>query len=155
MLEGGAARGAARRATQADLNRLRLICGQTKESAAKPEFYGSDRWAELDHRFHDALAHAAHNPRIASALGHLLTECRYLFYRYLPREGRGEVSPDEAIGHMHNALRDHTELLQLIESGEADAAEQRARADMLKSAEMVTQAMVRAELRSAEDSSTE
>ena len=65
LLEGGAAKAAARAATDTDVARMEMICSQT---AAEVGDYGSKKWADLDHAFHDALADASHNDRIATGI---------------------------------------------------------------------------------------
>ena len=147
ILEGGAACAAARSATRTDLARLQMICDHAESEAGNYEYYGSERSAELDHRFHAALAEASHNERVSCSLKLLLTECHYLFYLYPPREGRPKPAPEDAITHMENVQRDHRALVELIRSGDADGAERKARADMLKSGERVNRALTKLDLR--------
>jgi DNA-binding GntR family transcriptional regulator len=127
MLEGGAARAAARAATDTDVARMEMICQQT---ALEVGDYGSKKWADLDHAFHDAMADAAHNDRIARSLKHLLMECHYLFYLYPSHYGRPKPTAEEATKHMQSVLDDHQTLLRLICAGDADGAERKAREDM-------------------------
>lgn len=144
MLEGGAARAAAERATATDLERLEMICAEEEPEVGH---YGSPRWAELDHHFHATLAEASHNERIAHSLTLLLTECHYVFYLYPAQCGRQWTpSPQEAAAHMQSVLEDHRMLLSLIRSRDGAAAEQKARADMRKSAQRATRALIARDL---------
>lgn len=144
MIEGGAARGAAHRATEADLARLDHI---NEEMQAQIGDYGSARWAQLDHQFHEAMAECSRNERVISLLRSLLAECHYLFYLYPSRQSTSR--PDDAVAHMQDVVNDHKELVQLIRDRKADEAEHRARADIRKSAARVARAMVAAELKTA------
>jgi DNA-binding GntR family transcriptional regulator len=139
FLEGAAARTAASALSDADLVRLQLIC---EEGQAEVGNYGSARWAELDHHFHAAIAEASHNDRIARALTLLLTECHYAFYLYPAHRGRIAPSRDDARAHMQSIVDDHRALVELIRAGDAEGAEQRARADMRKSKRRVTRALI-------------
>lgn len=130
MLEGGAARAAARAVTDADVARLDEICDQAQSEVGR---YGSERWAGLDFRFHVALAEAGRNDRLLHGLRLLLTECYYVFYLYPGRRRRPKPSPEEAAAHMQSVVDDHRALVALVRSGDADGAERRARADMHKS----------------------
>src|SRR3972149_3067053 len=56
MIEGAAARSAAKRATAGDIARMRTICDRAESLIGR---YGSRRWAASDHRFHAALAEAS------------------------------------------------------------------------------------------------
>jgi DNA-binding GntR family transcriptional regulator len=145
LLEGGAARAAARSATDLDITRMEMICKQSEEEVGD---YGSSKWAELDHAFHDALADASHNERIAKQLKYLLMECHYIFYMYPSHYGRPKPSPKEAEAHMRSVLNDHQTLLQLIISGNAEGAEQKAREDMRVSNKRFTQALIAMDLNS-------
>jgi DNA-binding GntR family transcriptional regulator len=143
LLEGGAARAAARAATDTDIARMEMICEQT---AAEVGDYGSKKWADLDHAFHAALSDASHNERIARSLKQLLTECHYIFYLYPSHYGRPKPSFEEATTHMQSVLDDHQTLLRLICAGDADAAERKAREDMRISVERFTQVLIARDL---------
>ncbi len=132
ILEGGAARIAARAATDADVTRLNYICRQMETEIGN---YGSERWANLDHGFHEALADASHNDRIAEQLKLMLTECHYIFYVRPTRSRRPIPAPEYAATHMREVLEnEHIALLDLIIAGDADAAEMKAREDMQRNA---------------------
>jgi DNA-binding GntR family transcriptional regulator len=143
ILEGGAARAAARAATDTDVARMQMIC---EESAAEVGDYGSKKWADLDHAFHNALADASHNERISRSLKQLLTECHYIFYLYPSHYGRPKPTAEEAKVHMQSVLNDHQTLLRLICSGDSDAAERKAREDMRISIERFTQVLIARDL---------
>ena len=143
LLEGGAARAAARSATDTDVARMEMICDQT---AAEVGDYGSKKWADLDHAFHDALADACHNERIARALKQLLMECHYVFYLYPSHYARPKPSPEVAKARMQDVLNDHQTLLRLIRAGDADGAEKKAREDMRVSNDRYTQDLLARDL---------
>jgi DNA-binding GntR family transcriptional regulator len=143
LLEGGAARAAARAATDTDIARMEMICEQT---AAEVGDYGSKKWADLDHAYHNALADASHNERIARSLKQLLTECHYIFYLYPSHYGRPKPSDEEARALMQNVLDDHQTLLRLICAGDADTAERTAREAMRISIERFTQVLIARDL---------
>ena len=143
LLEGGAAAAAARSATDLDVARMQMICKQSEG------LHLTDRdlkkWGDLDHAFHAALADASHNERIARLLKLLLTECHYVFY-YLPRIRAPLVTGEEAEAHLREVMQDHLSLLELIKSGDTEAAERKAREDMRKSSKRLTEAMLAMDL---------
>ncbi|MBN2580637.1 MAG: GntR family transcriptional regulator [Pirellulales bacterium] len=143
LLEGGAARAAARAANDADITRMEMICNQSESEIGD---YGSQRWADLDHAFHAALADASHNDRIARLLKLMLTECHYLFYLYPSAVGRPTPAHEDAVQRMQSILNDHRVLLQLICAGDADGAERKAREDMRVSSARFTQALIASDL---------
>ncbi len=143
MLEGGIARAAARNRSSADIERLRLICAESEKEIGN---YGSQRWAQLDHRFHFALAEACRNDRMLHSTRLLLTECFYVFYLYPARQGRPLPSHEDALVHMRSIVDDHRELVDLIESGDSDGAERKARTDMRKSGRRATRALIDSDL---------
>lgn len=142
-IEGGVAHAAARAATGDDLLKLDLICEQME---AEVGHYGSARWADLDHRFHETLAQASRNERFARAMKSLLAECHYVFYLHPSHRGRPRPSAEDAERLMRNVVKDHRALLDLIRAGDADAAEQKARGDMRKSAERASRALMAGDL---------
>ena len=143
LLEGGAARAAARAATDTDVARMEMICQQSAEEVGD---YGSKKWADLDHAFHAALADASHNERVARSLKQLLTECHYVFYLYPSHHSRPKLSLEEAKAHMQGVLADHQTLLRLICTGDADGAERKAREDMRASNDRFTQLLIARDL---------
>lgn len=143
MLEGGAARAAARAATDTDVARMEAVCQQMALDVGD---YGSKIWADLDHAFHNALADASHNDRIARSLKCLLTECHYLFYLYPSHHGRPKLTSEEANAHMQSVVDDHRTLLSLICAGDAEGAERKAREDMRVSNTRFTQILIARDL---------
>lgn len=122
-LESGAAYSAARRATDADIFRMRAVCDQAESVIGR---YGSRRWANLDHDFHAALADASHNERIADQLKLLLTECHYLFYLSPAHTRQPRPSPADVHARMKSVLQEHRELVELIRSGDQEEAQRHA-----------------------------
>ncbi len=143
LLEGGAARAAARAATDTDVARMEMICQQMILDVGD---YGSKRWANLDHSFHDAVADASHNDRIAHPLKCLLTECHYLFYLYPSHYARPKPTDKEAKAFMKSVVDDHQTLLRFICARDAAGAEQKAREDMRASNARYTQVLIARDL---------
>jgi DNA-binding GntR family transcriptional regulator len=119
ILEGGAARLAARRANIEDLNRLDEICQLAQDNISNFSWSLHDR---LDHRFHDALATASHNERLIRIMQHLLTECHYVFY-VLPSSRLKMKMPEEISAHIVRVWEDHRTILDLIRKADARNAE--------------------------------
>jgi DNA-binding GntR family transcriptional regulator len=130
VLEGGAARAAARRATPQDIARLVEITERQDELATGAAFELPE-WQASDHAFHVAVADAGHNERVIRGLQHLLAELHGIFYgpmhhHFAAARGR-TLERSEAIEHALFALREHRSILSAVRSGDADLAERRAR----------------------------
>jgi len=130
MLEGGAARAAARAASPDDVERLPAIHARATELAAAGR-YETAEWFAADHGFHAALADASRNERIARAIKHLLAELHGIFYgpiyhRIAASRGR-KLKRAEATRHAGVALREHQVILAAVRSGDEELAERRAR----------------------------
>jgi DNA-binding GntR family transcriptional regulator len=119
ILEGGAARLAARNANLEDLNRLEQIYQQAQDNISNFSWSLHDR---LDHQFHDALAAASHNERLIYTMQHLLTECHYVFY-VLPSSRLKKKMPEEISAHVIRVWEDHRTILDLIRKADARNAE--------------------------------
>lgn len=116
VLEGAVARGAASRATPADLARLE-ICVENLQQA----YRGGDlnRQAEADVAFHQAVAEASHNVLFAHLSGSLLA--------MLHRHVQDNIANLFAAGEVAEALRQqHLAIWRAIRDGEPDAAQQAA-----------------------------
>lgn len=136
LLEGGAARAAAKAATDTDIARMVMICEQSEKELDHPN---SQVWADLDHAFHAAIADASHNERIARSLKQLLTECHSVFYT----SGNSRPPASSNVKTQRQAvLNDHLELLRLIRTGEPELAEEKARLDMRLSSDRYVKAMI-------------
>jgi DNA-binding GntR family transcriptional regulator len=108
-LEGLSARLAAQRATADDivvLEALRL------EQASTPA-EDSRRLFDLDHKFHQAIAQAAHNKYLADSLERLFGLSQRLWYLALPN-----------LGFLPSSVEIHLQLVEAIERNDADRAEQ-------------------------------
>lgn len=108
LLEAFSARLAAQRATQDDLVILEAL---RQEQATIPPG-DQERWFDLDHRFHQAIARAAHNKYLAQTLDHFFGLSQRLWYLVLPK-----------IGFLPNAVEVHLELVDAIREGDAGKAE--------------------------------
>ena len=108
-LESLCARLAAGRATPDDLVVLEAL---SQEQSTIPT-EDSHRLFDFDHRFHQAIARAAHNKYLARTLDHLFGLSQRLWYLALPH-----------IEFLPGAIEKHLELVEAINAGEADLAEQ-------------------------------
>lgn len=107
LLEAFSARCAAERATPDDLVVLDALC-QEQESVARGEL---QRLFEVDHKFHQAVAGAAHNEYLAAMLERLFGLSQRLWYLVLPE-----------LDFLPGAVEMHLELVEAIKSGEGELA---------------------------------
>ena len=82
-----------------------------EQSSIPPE--DSQRLFDFDHRFHQAIAQAAHNKYLARTLDHLFGLSQRLWYLALPH-----------IEFLPGAVEKHLDLVGAIKAGNADQAEQ-------------------------------
>jgi DNA-binding GntR family transcriptional regulator len=108
-LEALSAHLAAQRATSDDLVVLEAL---RHEQATVPPS-DSLRLFDVDHKFHQAVAQAAHNKYLAQTLDRLFGLSRRLWYLALPQ-----------LGYLPAAVETHLSLVEAIKAGDADAAEQ-------------------------------
>jgi DNA-binding GntR family transcriptional regulator len=108
LLESFCARQAANRATQDDLVVLDALC----EEQARLASDDARELFALDHRFHQAIAAAAHNRHLANVLDHFFGLSQRMWYLVLPE-----------LEFLPNAVETHVELVDAIRAGDADRAE--------------------------------
>lgn len=108
-LESLCARLAAQRATPDDLVVLEAL--RQEQATIPPE--DSQRLFDFDHRFHQAIARAAHNKYLARTLDHFFGLSQRLWNLALPH-----------IEFLPAAVEKHLDLLEAIRAGDADRAEQ-------------------------------
>jgi DNA-binding GntR family transcriptional regulator len=108
-LESLSARLAAERVESDDLVVLKAL--RKEQAAVTPE--ESRDLFDLDHRFHQAVAEAAHNKYLAQTLERLFGLSRRLWYLALPHL---ELLP--------SSVEKHLDLVEAIEGGDADRAEE-------------------------------
>jgi DNA-binding GntR family transcriptional regulator len=108
LLESFCARQAANRATEDDLVVLDALC---EEQAGLASDDARELFA-LDHRFHQAIAAAAHNRHLANVLDHFFGLSQRMWYLVLPE-----------LEFLPNAVETHVELVDAIRAGDADRAE--------------------------------
>jgi DNA-binding GntR family transcriptional regulator len=108
-LEGLSARLAAERATADDIAVLQAL----RQEQANTPADDSKRLFEVDHRFHQAVARAAHNKYLAESLERLFGLSQRLWYLILPK-----------LGFLPSAVEKHLDLVGAIEKGEAGRAEE-------------------------------
>ncbi|NOZ70735.1 MAG: GntR family transcriptional regulator [Chloroflexi bacterium] len=112
-LESLCARLAAQRATSDELAVLEALRQEHQDIAATD----SERLFELDHRFHQAIARAAHNKYLARTLETFFGLSQRLWYLALPE-----------IAALPAAVEKHLDLAAAIQAGDADTAERLMRA---------------------------
>lgn len=116
-LESLCARLAAQRATPDDravleaLRQEQLASQRGDSSATRAEV--SRFLFDLDHRFHQAVAQAAHNLYLAQTLDQFFGLSQRLWYLALPH-----------LGFLPAAVEKHLDLVEAIKAGDADRAEQ-------------------------------
>jgi DNA-binding GntR family transcriptional regulator len=107
-LEGLSARLAAQRATADDL----VILDALRQEQADTPVSDSRRLFDVDHRFHQAVAQAAHNKYLADSLERLFGLSQRLWYLVLPQ-----------LEFLPHAVEKHLELVEAIANRDGDLAE--------------------------------
>lgn len=125
-LETLCARLAAQRATPDELAVLEAL---RQEQAATPT-QDSRRLFDLDHKFHQAIARAAHNRYLARTLDHLFGLSQRLWYLQLPH-----------LDFLPTAVQKHLELVVAIKARDAGLAEDLMHEHVLQFYEHVTKAL--------------
>jgi len=108
-LEALCANLAAQRATPDDL----VILEALRQEQANAPAADTHRLFDLDHKFHQAVAHAAGNKYLAQTLDRLFGLSRRLWYLVLPH-----------LGYLPASVEEHLELVEAIRAGDADRAGQ-------------------------------
>jgi DNA-binding GntR family transcriptional regulator len=127
-MEGLSARLAAERATPDDIVVLEALRQEQATAAAdqaaaeaeeappdraQPAVESSRRLFDIDHKFHQAVAQAAHNKYLADSLERLFGLSQRLWYLALP-----------GIRFLPSAVEMHLALVEAIEAGDAEKAEE-------------------------------
>ena len=107
-LEGLSARLAAQRATEDDIVILEAL---RQEQAGTPA-EDSRRLFDIDHKFHQAVARAAHNKYLADSLERLFGLSQRLWYLALPK-----------LGFLPGSVEKHLDLVEAIKNSDGDEAE--------------------------------
>jgi DNA-binding GntR family transcriptional regulator len=107
-LEGLSARLAAQRATEDDI----VILETLRQEQANTPADDRRRLFDIDHKFHQAVARAAHNKYMADSLERLFGLSQRLWYLALPK-----------LGFLPTAVEQHLDLVQAIKNGDGDEAE--------------------------------
>lgn len=108
-LEGLSARLAAERATADDI----IVLESLRREQATATTDDVHRLFDVDHKFHQAIAHAANNKYLADSLEQLFGLSQRLWYLALP-----------SIGFLPPAVEKHLALVSAIEKGDGDEAEE-------------------------------
>lgn len=113
-LEGLSSRLAAQRATPDDIVVLEALRKEQASAAAETAEPAEDsrHLFDVDHRFHQAIAQAAHNKYLAEGLERLFGLSQRLWCLALPR-----------LGFLSSAVESHLELVEAIKARDADQAE--------------------------------
>lgn len=136
VLEGAAARAAARAATETDIVRMEMIGAM---AARAIDDVGSSHWEDLEHAFHVALANASHNDRIAGTLKNVLLESHYVLRNL-------DVNREVAVTINQSVLDDHQGILLSIRERDVDGAELKARRAVQKCIVRSTQELMNHEI---------
>ena len=108
-LETLAAQLAAHRATPDDIAVLEAL----REEQMAADVEDSRRLFAMDHKFHQAIAQAAHNKYLTQTLDHFFGLSQRLWYLVLPY-----------LEFLPSSVGKHLELVEAIKSGDAERAEQ-------------------------------
>jgi DNA-binding GntR family transcriptional regulator len=108
-LEGLGARLAAERATTDDLAVMEAL--RQELASTPPE--DSRRLFDVDHKFHQAIARAAHNKYLADALERVFGPSKRLWHLAMPH-----------LGFLPPSVEEHVDMVEAIRAGDADRAEQ-------------------------------
>jgi DNA-binding GntR family transcriptional regulator len=107
-LEGLSARLAAQRATDDDI----IVLEALRQEQANTPAEDSRRLFDVDHKFHQAIAQAAHNKYLAASLERLFGLSQRLWYLALP-----------GLGFLPSSVEKHLDLVEAIQMGDGDSAE--------------------------------
>jgi DNA-binding GntR family transcriptional regulator len=107
-LEGLSARLAAQRATADEV----VILEALRREQAQTPADDSHRQFAIDHKFHEAIARAAHNKYLAESLERLFGLSQRLWYLALPH-----------LGFLPTAVEKHVDLVEAIQARDAERAE--------------------------------
>ena len=107
-LEGLSARLAAQRATPDDI----VVLETLRQEQAQTPVGDSHRQFDVDHKFHEAVARAAHNKYLAESLERLFGMSQRLWYLALPR-----------LGFLPTAVEKHVNLVEAIQARDPGRAE--------------------------------
>ncbi len=133
--EVAAARLACKKATEADLLQMEIICEQMEAEIGNLD---APDWADLDRLFHETLVQASQNSRLRDGFSTLLGECHYIFYRHPTQWGYpvgGEPEEEEThqqqqeiislrTAQMKAIVADHRNILQLVRARKADEVQE-------------------------------
>jgi DNA-binding GntR family transcriptional regulator len=107
-LEGLGARLAAERATTDDL----VVMEALRQELASTPSEDSRRLFDVDHKFHQAIARAAHNKYLAEALERVFGPSQRLWHLAMPR-----------LGFLPPSVEEHVALFEAIQAGDGERAE--------------------------------
>ena len=117
VLERGTAEAAAVNATKEDVARMEAICDTFEAEIGKCSW---ERWAQLEHDFHAALAEASHNERLIHNLKHLLAECHYVFFVRPIRIRSENPAPEQWAAELARAMAAHRAVVEAVRAGNVE-----------------------------------
>ncbi|HWL54089.1 MAG TPA: GntR family transcriptional regulator [Chthoniobacteraceae bacterium] len=138
-LEVASARIACRKATEAELLKMEMICEEMETEVGQ---YGSVHWASLDRLFHETMVKASRNARFIENFDLLIEECHYVFYLHPARQVRPNPTKEWIEEHMRKVIEDHRLIIDCLRRGDADGVQEQIRAQMRKSALSATRSIV-------------
>jgi len=116
-LEGLSARLAAQRATPDDI----VVLETLREEQAQTPAGDSHRQFDVDHKFHEAVARAAHNKYLAESLERLFGLSQRLWYLALRSAALPDTMP--RLGFLPTAVEKHVNLVEAIQARDPGRAE--------------------------------
>ena len=123
ILESGAFKAAARSATESDLARIEAICDRMEANGADMDKYDWSVAADLDRKFHEAMAEAGHNERLVQSVRALLTECYYLFYILPARQAEEpQIWGAKTAEQLRRIIWSHRDMLEMVRDGRVEEA---------------------------------
>lgn len=108
LMEGYAARLAAKRATEDDITIMEALIDEQKNIPDDDK----QAWIEIDHKLHQAIAAAAHNHYLSESLEYYFLLSQRLWYLVLPK-----------IKFLSLAVHEHADLVKAIQSKSPGVAE--------------------------------
>ncbi|MGE4563576.1 MAG: GntR family transcriptional regulator [Victivallaceae bacterium] len=136
VLEAGVARLVAQSADEIDILQLRVVLEKMEELSDLGQ-YETDERSRLDRRFHHELAVLSGNQRLVGAVGALLQESRFLFYRNPIRDALLQQGNEVLLAHATHVKTTHREIFESIAARNPDRAEEAIRNHFREAAEIM------------------
>lgn len=121
IIECGAVRIVAMRATAEDLNAIEDICDQMQAEVNTLRY--DARWSNLDHAFHESFARVSGNEWLIRSMDSLLRQSHYVLY-CLRWKMHPRMSDDEIRNRKQNIVDVHRKIVQCCRIGDAQGAQE-------------------------------